>query len=75
MQIMKKTIEKFQFDLEKEIKEYPFRGKEILTKAEQRIAEIKKLLREGCNEQDSNQLMVLLHAYAAVLKILRKIPK
>lgn len=71
----KKPIEKFQFDLEKEIKEYPSRGKEILTKAEQRTAEIKKFLREGSNEQDCDQLRVLLHGYAALMKVMRKILK
>ncbi len=37
----KKSHEKFAFDLEKEIKEKPTRGKQILEKAEKRILEIK----------------------------------
>ena len=51
----KQPGEKFAFDLEKEIKEKPHRGKEILEKAEKRIQEIKKLLREGANEKDFDQ--------------------
>ena len=42
----KQPGEKFLFDLEKEIREKPSRAKEILDKAEKRIQEIKKFLRE-----------------------------
>jgi len=69
----KKPGEKFAFDLEKEIKEKPSRGKEILEKVEQRLQEIKKLLREGANEKDFDKLGILLHGYAALQKVLRKV--
>lgn len=69
----KKPGEKFAFDLEKEIKERPSRGKEILEKVEKRIHEIKKHLREGANEKDFDQLGILLHGYAALQKVLRKV--
>ena len=71
----KKSGEKFAFDLEKEIKEKPSRGKEILDKVEKRIHEIKKLLREGANEKDFDRLGILLHGYAALQKVLRKVAK
>jgi len=69
----KKRGEKFAFDLEKEIKEKPSRGKEILDKVEKRIQELKKHLREGANEKDFDQLGILLHGYAALQKVLRKV--
>lgn len=69
----KKPGEKFAFDLEKEIKEKPARGKHLLEAAEKRIHEIKKLLREGANEKDFDHLGILLHGYSALQKVLRKV--
>ena len=69
----KKPGEKFAFDLEKEMKDKPHRGKEILETVEKRILEIKKLLREGTNEKDFDKLGILLHGYAALQKVLRKV--
>jgi hypothetical protein len=69
----KKPGEKFAFDLEKEIKEKPSRGKEILEQVEKRIHDIKKTLREGANEKDFDKLGILLHGYAALQKIIRKV--
>jgi len=71
----KKTNEKFVFELEKEIKSKPSRGKEILEKAEERIREIKTLLREGAAEKDFDRLGVLLSGYAALQKVLKKVAK
>ena len=69
----KKPGEQFAFDLEKEIKDKPSRGKEILDKVEKRIQEIKKHLREGAHEKDFDELGILLHGYAALQKVLRKV--
>ncbi len=69
----KKPADKFAFDLEKEIKEKPSRGKEILDQVEKRIQEIKKALREGANEKDFESLGTLLYGYSALQKVLRKI--
>ncbi len=69
----KKPGEKFAFDLEKEIKEKPSRGKEILENVEKRLLEIKKNLREGASEKDFDKLGILLHGYAALQKVLRKV--
>jgi hypothetical protein len=69
----KKPGDKFAFDLEEEIKNKPGRGKEILEKVDKRIHEIKKLLREGANEKDFDRLGVLLHGYAALQKVLKKV--
>lgn len=53
----------------------PVSGKEILEKAEKRIHEIKKLLREGQNEKDFDRLGILLHGYTALQKVIRKVAK
>ena len=73
--MQKKRPEKFAFDLEREIKETPSHGKQILEKAEKRILEIKKQLREGVNEKEFDQLGILLHGYAALSKVLKKVMK
>ena len=71
----KQPKEKFAFDLEKELKERPSRGKEILDSVEHKIHEIKKLLREGANEKDFDRLGILLHGYASLQKVLKKATK
>lgn len=68
----KKREKRFVFDLEKRIQEEPPHLKELLEKAEKRIHEIKKSLREGANEKDFDRLGVLLHGYTALQKVLRK---
>ena len=66
-----KPGDKFAFDLEKEMQ--ASRGKEILEKIEKRIQDIKKMLREGANEKDFDELGILLHGYSALQKVLRKV--
>lgn len=66
---------KFAFDLEREIQEQPSHGTKILEKAEKRMLEIKNQLREGVEEQDFDQLGILLHGYAALQKVLKKVKK
>jgi hypothetical protein len=63
----------FEFDLEKEIKKNPHRGKEILDEVQKRIVEIKHNLREGANEKDFDNLGILLHGYSALQKVLKKV--
>lgn len=69
----KKRGEKFAFDLEKDIKEKPSLGKKILDMVEDRVQEIKKHLREGAKEKDFDDLGILLHGYAALQKVIRKV--
>ena len=71
----KNPAKKFDFDLEKEIKDKPTRLKEILEKAEQRIQAIKQQLREGAGEKEFDQLGILLHGYAALQKVIKKVAK
>ena len=71
----KKPGEKFAFDLERYIKDNPAKGREIMKTVEDRIHEIKKHLREGQNEKEFDRLGILLHGYAALQKVLRKVAK
>ena len=71
----KEPKKKFAFDLEKEIKERPSRGKEIIENVQQKIQEIKNLLREGSNEKEFDRLGVLLHGYISLQKVLGKVKK
>lgn len=68
----KQPSEKFAFELEKEIKGNPTRGKEILDSVEKKIQELKQLLRTGASEKDFDRLGILLHAYASMQKVLKK---
>lgn len=71
----KEPHKRFAFDLEKELQEKPSRGKEIIEMVEQKIHEIKKLLREGANEKEFDRLGILLHGYASLQKVLKKATK
>ena len=64
---------KFVFDLEKEIRENPSRGKKIQENVEEQITALKKQLREGAKEKESDQLGVLLHGYTSLQRVLRKV--
>jgi hypothetical protein len=68
-----KRNKKFVFDLEKEIREKPARGKEIQEKVEEQIIALKKQLREGAKEKEFDQLGVLLHGYTSLQRVLRKV--
>jgi hypothetical protein len=71
----KKGGEKFMFDLERDVKDRPGYAKELLSKAEKRMHEIKQALREGAGEKDFDKLGVLLHGYTSLQKVLKKMTK
>lgn len=63
----------FEFDLEKDLKGNPTKGKELLKTIETRIQEIKNALRQGAGSEDFDKLGVILHGYTALQKIVTKI--
>ncbi len=69
----KKANEKFDFDLEKDLKKNPQRSKEIVDDAEKHVQELKKMLREGHKGPELEQLGLLLHGYTALQKVIRKV--
>ncbi len=71
----KEKKKKFQFDLEEEIYNNPDKGRKLIKQAEERMEELKKLLREGLKEEEFEQFGILLHAYSAMQRVLKRMLK
>ena len=69
----KKGKAPFEFDLEKDLKQNPSRGKDLLKGVEERMHELKGLLRQGAASADFDKYGTLLHGYAALQKVLNKL--
>ncbi len=69
----KKERSLFEFDLEKDLKSHPSKAKELIKVCEERIHEIKNILRQGADSSDYDSFGVLLHGYAALQKVLTKL--
>lgn len=67
----KKVADDFVFDLEKELK-LPKKQKELKDKVENRIQEIKEVLRSGENKDEFDKFGVLLHGYTSLLKVIAR---
>jgi hypothetical protein len=65
----------FEFDLEKELRTDPTKIRDLLKKANDRIQEIKTLLRSGADSKEFDDLGVLLHGYTALQRVLNRINK
>ncbi len=70
-----KPKEKFAFDLEVELAKSPAKAKEIFHKIQDRTEELKKLLRDGQSQDDFDQYGILLHGYASLQRVLKKVAK
>lgn len=64
----KKKAEEFVFELEKELMNKD-KHKELKTRVESRIQEIKKILREGENKEEFDLYGQLLYGYTSLLKV------
>ncbi len=64
--------DEFVYELEKELKNRTYLN-EVKTKIEQRIQLIKVTLRSGESKEEFDRFGVLLHGYAAVLKVLGRL--
>lgn len=71
----KSPREKFDFDLEIDIKENPKKAQELFTKIESNINKIKQTLKKGGSEDSLKHLGTLLQGYTALLKVLKRIQK
>lgn len=67
----KKKTQNFVFDLEKELLD-PKRNKEIKKNVENRISELKSILRGGESKEGFDQHGVILQGYTALLKVFTK---
>ncbi len=63
----------FEFDLEKDLKKDPSKVHELLKNTETKIHEIKTELRGGSKGAELDNLGVLLHGYAALQKVLKRL--
>ncbi|MDN3505974.1 MAG: DUF5398 family protein [Simkaniaceae bacterium] len=69
----KKPNEPFAFDLEEDMKKDPTKAKALLKEVDERTNELKNLLRQGAETEDFDDYGVLLHGYAALQKVLKKV--
>ncbi|EKE21598.1 MAG: hypothetical protein ACD_7C00173G0004 [uncultured bacterium] len=72
----KSPREKYDFDLEIDIKENPKKAKALIEKIESNINNIKQTLKKGsASEESLKKLGVLLQGYIALVKVLKRIQK
>jgi hypothetical protein len=71
----KKPKQRFEFDLEKELKGDGHRLQDTIKTTENKIQEVKQLLRQGTASANFDQLGILLHGYAALQRVLNRLPK
>ncbi|NGX33226.1 MAG: hypothetical protein K940chlam5_00145 [Candidatus Anoxychlamydiales bacterium] len=71
----KSPREKFDFDLEVDLKDNPKKAKELMNTIEGNINKIKKKLKSGGSKEELNKLGTLLQGYTALVKVLKKSQK
>jgi molecular chaperone DnaK (HSP70) len=67
----KKKAEEFVFELEKDLK-ISKKNAELKKKIEDRIQEIKEVLRSGENKEEFDKFGTLLHGYTSLLKVMAR---
>lgn len=68
----KSKDDKFDFDLEIDLKKNPKRQDEIFKRIEENIKNIKNELRKGSDKKELDHLGILLQGYQAMQKVLKK---
>lgn len=71
----KKKRAPFEFDLEKQLKSDKKMRDDLIKVVDTRSNSLKKLLREGSATEDFDKYGILLHAYAALTRIINRIAK
>lgn len=69
----KKPKEPFEFDLEADLHKDPAKAKALVKEVEERIGKLKTMLRQGAETDDFDEYGVLLHAYAALQRVLKRV--
>ena len=67
----KKKFEPFVFDFEKDMKDTK-KYRDMLKRIEDRIQQLKKILKSGESKEEFDKLGVLLHGYTAFLKVMSR---
>lgn len=70
----KPEYNEFVFELEKEFKN-PVKNKEYKQRIEQRVQQIKEILRSGENQEEFDRFGLLLHGYTSLLKVMSRFEK
>lgn len=68
----KKKAEEFVFDLETELKTFKMH-QEYKKRIEERIQNIREVLRKGENKEEFDKFGVLLHGYTSLLKVMSRL--
>ncbi|QLH36270.1 MAG: DUF5398 family protein [Parachlamydiaceae bacterium] len=67
-----KKADEFIFELEKELKTFKTH-QEYKKKIEERIQDIRAVLRKGENKEEFDKFGVLLHGYTSLLKVMSRL--
>ncbi len=67
-----KKAEDFIFELEKELKTFK-NHQDYKKKIEERIQNIREILRKGENKEEFDKFGVLLHGYTSLLKVMSRL--
>ncbi|MBA2727049.1 MAG: DUF5398 family protein [Parachlamydiaceae bacterium] len=68
----KKKAGEFIFELEEELK-IAKKHQEIKRRADNRLQQLREMLRSGGEKEEYNRLGVLLHGYASLLKVISRV--
>jgi len=69
----KKPSGPFEFDLEIDLKKDPKKSKELNKTVDERMGKLKTLLRQGAENDDFDDYGSLLHGYAALQRVLKRL--
>jgi hypothetical protein len=67
----KKKMADYSFDLEEDLKD-PGKLRATKERVEERITQLKTMLRQGEDKQSFDQVQTLLHGYLAVQKVIQR---
>ncbi len=68
----KKKVADYSFDLEQDLKD-PAKLRATKEQVEERISQLKGMLREGGDKKSFDQVQTLLHGYLAVQKVIQRV--
>ncbi|MES2345632.1 MAG: DUF5398 family protein [Chlamydiota bacterium] len=68
----KKPKARFEFDLEKDLKNDPHKLAELIKTVEGKVNDVKQVLRQGGTSSSFDQFGILLHGYAALQRVLNR---
>ena len=69
----KRSAAMLEYDLEKELKNDAAKLRELTMNIEQKISDLKKVLRQGAASSDFDTCGTLLHGYSSLLKLVNEI--